>query len=286
MLLGSVVALISGCGSSEKEFPGRGPEAVDRPATAPTRSRWSQYLVVMSDKERTEFLSIADDTQREKWLRRTGIDVRAELSSSLSRGISVEAARGRLDDAPEEVKRDGRTTMLFYSRYNTESRTHYWLKFENDQLLSWNSYTKNEMDREREVLEFEQALMRKFNTVLERGMGMNEINRQAAAARDNLNKVEGAYRERISEPEYKGVYSKPGSRDYIIAENLLHAQRRNELFQWFQGRAPDRVIIHRPFETHRYFVLHRDLRGNETIVNAEFIFEDSRLVDWFVYHDK
>ncbi len=284
MLLGAVAALAGGCGSTEP-FPGRGPEAIDRASSAPVRSRWSPYLQVMSDKERTEFLAMQDEGDREQWLRRNGMDVRVELSQKLARGISEEAALRRISDKPDSSVREGSTTMLFFSRFNTQSRTHFWMKFEDDQLLSWNSYTRERQDREREVLEFENKLQRRFDVVLERGMGINEINRQAANAREDLNRVELAYRERTADAGYRGVYSAPGSRDYIIAENLLYAQTRNEMFEWFQGRQPDKVIQQRPFETHRYFTLHRGHGGQETVVTVEFVFEDGKLLDWFVFHD-
>lgn len=284
LLLAVGVAFIGACSSTES-FPGRGPEGLDQPSGAPTRSRWSQYLIVMSDKERTEFLDVEGEFEREQWIRRRGIDVRADLSRRLARGISVEAARRRIIEVPDETHRHGRSTYLFYSRYNTTSRTHFWLRFENDQLLSWNSYTQHEQDRERELIDFENRLMRKFDTVLEKGMGIQEIKRQADNARQDLNKVEMAYRERLGDPNYKAGRN-VGSRDYIIAENLLYAKTRNELFEWFQGREPDKIIIHRPFETHQYYMLHRDIRGVERIVTAEFVFENGGLVDWFVFHER
>lgn len=283
LLLGIVVVAIGGCASSE-DFPGRGPEALGGPASAPTRSPWSQYVTVMTDKERTTFLDIEGSFEREQWIRRQGIDVRADLARRLARGISVEAAKRRIIEVPDETRRTGRTTYLFYSRYNTTSRTHFWLRFEDDQLLSWNSYTQEAQDRERELLEFEQRLMRKFDTVLRKGMGVNEIRRQADNARQDLNKVEMAYRERIADPNYKAGRN-VGNRDYIIAEQLLYAKTRNELFEWFQGREPDKIIIHRPFETHQYNMVHTDIRGVERIVTAEFVFENGALVDWFVFHE-
>jgi hypothetical protein len=284
LLLGVAAALSFGCGSTEP-FPGRGPEVVDQPRTPPVRSRWSPYLVVMTDKERTEFLGMQDEAQRELWLRRTGIDVRADLAQRLSRGISVEAARGRIVEVPDHTQREGDTTTLFYSRFNTESRTFYWLKFESDQLVSWNSYTREQQDRERELLQFEQKLTRKFDATLERGMGMNEINRQAAAARADLNRVQDTFRETLADPDYRGVYTKPGSRSYLVAESLLNAQTRNELFEWFQGRAPDKILVQHPFETHRYYTTYTDLRGRETVITVEFVFENNLLRDWFVYHE-
>ena len=124
----------------------------------------------------------------------------------------------------------------------------------------------------------------KFNTVLERGIGVNEITRRDNNARDDLNRVELAHREVIANPDYKGA-RKVSSGDYLIAEDLLYARMRNELFSWFQGREPDHIIVHRPFETRQYFMTYKDLNGDETIVIAEFIFRDGLLQDWFVYHD-
>ena len=282
-VLAGALALVAGC-SSSPELRGDGPTAVGSVST-PTKSRWSTYLQVMSDKERTEFLDIADNFEREQWIRRNGIDVRADLDRRLSRGISIDAAKRRIEEAPDEVTKRGDSTMIFYSRYNTESRTNFWLLFRADQLVSWNAHTIADQDRERHLLEFESALMDKFDTVLKRGIGMSEINRNANNARDDLNKVELQHREKIGDPDYKGA-RQVSSDNYLVAEDLLYARSRNELFAWFQGREPDHIIIHRPFETHQYFMTYTDLDGTETVVTAEFIFENGLLQDWFVYHEK
>ena len=284
IILASCALMVGAGSSSSPEVRGSGPEAVDGLST-PTRTRWSPYLQVMTDKERTEFLGISDTFEREQWLRRNGVDVRADLDRKLSRGISVDAAKRRIIEAPDEVTKRGDTTMLFYSRFNTESRTNFWLMFESDQLVSWNAHTIEQQHRERHLLDFEASLMEKFNTVLERGIGINEINRQANNARDDLNRVELAHRERLADPDYKGVGS-VSSGDYLIAEDVLYARTRNELFSWFQGREADHVIIHRPFETHQYYMTFKDLNGEETIVTAEFVFRDGLLEDWFVFHER
>jgi hypothetical protein len=281
MLAGAL--LVAGCSSGPTAY-GDGPETVGSVST-PTKSRWSAYLQVMSDKERTSFLDIADTFDREQWIRRNGIDVRADLHRRLSRGISIDAAKRRIEEVPDEVTKRGDSTMLFYSRYNTESRTNFWLLFRSDQLLSWNAHTIAEQDRQRHLLEFESALLDTFDTVLERGIGINEIKRNANNARDDLNKVELQHREKIGDPDYKGARQVSPS-NYLVAEDLLYARSRNELFSWFQGREPDHIIIHRPFETHQYYMTYTDLRGNETTVTAEFIFENGLLQDWFVYHER
>lgn len=287
----SVLIVLASCGlmlaagcSSGPEVRGYGPESVGT-TSSPTRSRWSANLQVMTDKERTTFLGIEDSFEREQWIRRNGIDVRTDLDRKLSRGISVDAAKRRIIETPDEVTKRGDTTMLFYSRFNTESRTNFWLMFESDQLVSWNAHTIEQQHRERHLLDFEAALMEKFNTVLERGIGVNEIKRQANNARDDLNRVELAHREKLGDPNYKGARSVSGG-DYLIAEDLLYAKSRNELFSWFQGREPDHIIVHRPFETHQYYMTYSDLNGEETIVVAEFIFRDGLLEDWFVYHER
>jgi hypothetical protein len=291
LLLGAPVLALAACGSTEYVEPEPAvEEEVDTfPAPEPyvplSTNGWSRFLVVMTNKERNDFLGIDGRPEREQWLRRNGIDVRADLAEKLSRGMTIDQARRGIAESPDEVLRDGDTTTMFFSRYNTLSFTHFWLKFEDGKLLSWNSYTREQQDRERELLDFQQRLMRKFNTVLERGMGMNAINRQAAAARDDLNRVQTAHRERTEDADYRAGRS-VSARDYIIAEQLLYAQTRNELFEWFQGRIPDQIIHQRPFETHRYYLLHRDLRGNETLVTAEFVFEGGALKDWFVYHER
>lgn len=281
-----LAALMAGCGSSPEVVDG--PEADLRLPSAPTKSQWSGYLQVMSDKERTEFLAIESNDARNAWLRRTGVDVRYELSSVLSRGMSLAAARARIAETPEDISRDGSTTTLFFSRFNTVSRTNFYLLFDNDQLVSWNSYTKDQQDREKGLLEFEARLMRKFNTVLERGMGMNAIRRQAENAQADVNRLELAYRETLSGGrgrDYKGSGQASFS-DYIVAEQLLYARNRNELFSWFNNRTPDRVITQNPFETHQYHMVHKDTRGNETMVIAEFVFQSGLLESWYVYHDR
>ncbi|MBE7493146.1 MAG: hypothetical protein HS108_15505 [Planctomycetes bacterium] len=278
-----LATVLAGC-SSGPEVKGRGPQAIGS-ASTPTKTRWSTYLQVMTDKERLEFLDIQDSFDREQWIRRNGIDVRADLHNRLARGISVEAARRRIAEVPDEITRDGSTTMLFYSRYNTQSRTNFYLMFEADQLVSWNSYTLEEQQRERHLLEFEAKLMRKFNTVLEVGMGAPAIRKQAENAQADLNRVELAHREKLGSGDFKGA-GKATFSDYIVAESLLYARNRAELFSWFQGRQPDKVILHRPFETHQYYMLHKDVRGRETVVIAEFVYESGALQAWYVYHEK
>jgi hypothetical protein len=287
----ALCALVVGACSSGPEVRGSGPTATGSVST-PTKSRWSKYLQVMTDLERTTFLDIEDSFEREQWLRRNGIDVRADLDNRLSRGISVDSAKRRILEAPDEITKRGDTTMMFYSRYNTESRTNFWLLFKSDQLVSWNAHTIAQQERERALLEFESRLMEQFDTVLRRGIGVAEIRRQAENARDNLNKIELAHRERLGDPKYKGVRS-VSSGDYLIAEDLLYAMSRAELFAWFLAsgsnkgtREPDHIIIHRPYETHQYYMNHTDLRGNETRVIAEFIFMNGLLEDWFVYHER
>lgn len=284
LLLSAIcLALLAGC-SSGPEVRGNAPEAIGT-ASTPTKTRWSPFLQVMTDKERLEFLDIQDSFDREQWIRRKGIDVRSDLHNRLARGISVESARRRIIEVPDEISRDGTTTMLFYSRYNTQSRTNFYLMFESDQLVSWNSYTLEEQERERSLLEFESKLMRKFNTVLEVGMGAPAIRKQAENAQSDLNRVELAHREKISNPDFKGA-GKATFSDYIVAESLLYAKNRAELFAWFQGRQADKIIVHRPFETHQYYMTHKDIRGRETVVIAEFVFESGALQAWYVYHEK
>jgi hypothetical protein len=284
ILTACVLVTLAGCSSSGPEVRGRGPETMGAVST-PTKSRWSNYLQVMTDKERVEFLDIEDNFEREQWIRRHGIDVRADLDRRLARGISVDAAKRRILEAPDEVTKRGDTTMMFYSRFNTESRTNFWLLFKADQLVSWNAHTEAQMDAERHLLDFESRLMDKFDTVLKRGMGVAEIRRQAENAKDDLNRVALAHGERMGASDYKGVRS-VSSGDYLIAEDMLYALQRDELFAWFQGREPNHIIIHRPYETHQYFMTHTDLDGTETQVIAEFVFMNGLLEDWFVYHER
>jgi hypothetical protein len=278
------LAFTSGCSSSPavEETP---EDPVMAGPESPTGSRWGQYLVVMTDLERERFMEIDGEFERNQWLRREGIDVRAELNHFLERGLNVDTVHRRLRQTPDEVMQDADTTTMFFSRYNTQSRTEFWLKFEGDSLIAWNSYTMEQQARERELLDFQQQLMRRFNTVLRRGMGMNEINRNAAGAQADLNRVERAHHERTTNPDYRGTRS-VSTRDYIIAEQLLYARSRNEMFEWFHGRTPNERIIQRPFETHRYHMTHTDLRGNETLILVDFVFEDGLLANWFIYHER
>lgn len=286
LLMMAAAGLLIGACSSGPEARGSGPEAVGTTGT-PTKSRWSPYLQVMSDNERIEFLAIEDNFEREQWIRRKGIDVRADLDRRLSRGLSLAAAQNRIDAPLDEKSERGDTTMLFYSRFNTESSTNFWLMFQNNQLVSWDSYAVEDQRREREILDFEARLMNKFNTVLKRGMGVEEIRRQAANSRENLNRVRLAHRESMPDPTFKGrAEIKADTSDYLVAEALLFAETQAELFAWFQGREPDHIVVHRPFETHKYFMTHVDLWGNETEIIIEFVFRSGSLENWFIYHDK
>lgn len=285
LILIAATGLMIGACSSSPEPRGSGPEPVGT-TTTPTKSRWSSYLQVMSDKERLEFLEIRDNFEREQWLRRNGIDVRVDLDRRLSRGLSIDAAKNRVAEPLDEQTKSGDTTMLFYSRYNTESSTNFWLMFQKNELVSWDSYSIEDVRREREILDVEARLMDKFNTVLERGMGMAEIRLQAENAQESLDRVRLAHREDLDDPDFKGRRKiKPGMTNYLVAEALLHAETQNELFEWFHGREPDHIIVHRPFETQQYFMTYTDLWGAETEIIVEFVFQNGMLENWFVYHE-
>jgi hypothetical protein len=57
------------------------------------------------------------------------------------------------------------------------------------------------------------------------------------------------------------------------------------MLAWFD-REPDYKIIHRPFETHQYFLNYKSNRGAVETVTVEFIFRDGLLEQWFVYHEE
>jgi hypothetical protein len=97
--------------------------------------------------------------------------------------------------------------------------------------------------------------------------------------------VELTLRDKLASDAYKGA-GKATFSDYIVAENLMYARDKNELFSWFQNRQPDRVITQLPFERHQYFMAHKDPRGNENIVIAEFVFLNGLLEAWYVYHEE
>ncbi|MHC4841144.1 MAG: hypothetical protein ACYTDT_09350 [Planctomycetota bacterium] len=277
-ILGMLVLVCTGCGSTHSH-DGEGHETRSHPP-----SRWGKYLEVMTDKERDEFFGISDTFDRNQWIRTNGMDVRVDLAKVLSKGMSKSAAKKSVKDPVEDTVDNGDSHMAFYSRFNTVSRTNYYLVFHKGKLASWHSYTREDQDRNRELFAFESKLMRKFDTVLEVGMGVNEIRRQAENARNDLNRVKVATRDVTSEDTYKGVRSASYG-NYIIAEQLLLAESRNELFKWFQGRDADKIVVQRPYENHQYYMVHKDLRGNETVVIAEFVFRDGLLKRWFVYHE-
>ncbi len=273
--------------SSDPEVRGNGPEYVGN-ATAPTRTRWSRYLQVMSDKERITFMEIEDDFDREQWIRREGIDVREELSRKLARGMSVAAAKSRMDGKPDEEIDRNDSTMLFYSAFNTRSRTNVYLKFDADSLTSWGSYTIEQQDRQRDLLNFESDLMRLFNRVLKRGMAPSTIRNTAKNAQEDVNRTRLANRDYLDNREEQdgALKHKSNTYDFVVEESLLLAEMRNDLYAWFRGREPDEVILHRPFETHRYKVDFKSRRGYEETVIVDFVYKSGMLEEWYVYHDE
>jgi len=288
-ILPSVVVLalaLAACQSSP-EPQGEGPRDM-RPPSAPSRSQWNAYLRSMSENERLEFLAIQDDTARMQWLRRTGIDVRTDLDGRLARGLTVADARARIPEKPEDISRDGTTTMLFYSRFNTQSRTNFYLLFEADQLVSWNSFTLEKQERQKSLLDYEARLMKKFNIMLRRGMGMNAIRRQAENAQADENSARIAVSETLQGSRnrtYRGAGQATFS-DYVVAESLLYAKDRNELYSWFLNRQPDKVVSQQPYERHLYYVPHRDARGNDATVIVELVFLNGQLEAWYVFHEE
>ncbi len=248
-------------------------------------STWGKYLDVMTDKERDEFFAISDSFERKQWVRRNGVDVRADLAKKLTKGLKKGAAMKRIKDRVEDTIENGDSTLVLYSRFNTVSRTNFYLVFHKNTLASWGSYTRENQDRNREVFDFESRLMRKFDTVLKVDMGANEIRKQAENARKGLNDVKIATRDVTGEPDYKGTHTNSYA-NYIVAEQILLAETRNELFKWFQGRDADKVLVQRPYETHQYYMLYTAADGAETVITAEFVFKDGLLKRWFVYHEK
>lgn len=308
-----MAGLIAGCSSGPSAM-GEGPQPMGRGNT-PQPGAWSKYIQVMTERERLEFLNIMDDKDRRQWIARKGIDVRAELSERLSRGISVEAAKRRINDPLDSESKRGNETMLYYSRFNTESRTNYYLTFRSDQLTNWNTYTLAEQQRTMGLVSFENELMRKFDAYLEPGMGPETIRSLGTQAKKNLDNTNLALRERLSDPNFKGsvevvveagpdgkprnVARRGGTRETIyhhpyyederkgaeVEEQLLLARGKADFLAWFD-RDADYKIIHRPFETHQFFLTYKSARGEIETVTVEFVYRDGLLEEWYVYHEE
>ncbi|MDH5642054.1 MAG: hypothetical protein OEY28_12235, partial [Nitrospira sp.] len=271
------------CGS-DPEPMGRGPEVVEE-VRARHATRWSRYLEVMSDKERLEFFEIDEDDDRDQWLRRNGLDVRADLHARLEVGLSVSAAKNRMRDEIDEEVRRGDETTLHYSRFNTLSRTNYYLHFVNDRLEGWDAYTTEAQDRDRGLREFEQRLRRRFDITLKVGMGPDAIRKLATNAQRHLDDVRAAHAEELNSGDYKGGQT-PSSTGYIIDEQIRLAESRNALYAWFNNREPDEEIVHGHRVTHRYLISYKSLRGRTETVTVDFMFNDGRLAKWYVYHEE
>jgi hypothetical protein len=307
--LAFLVFATAACSSKPKPV-GDGPQPIGGKG-APQPGAWSKYIQVMSERERLEFHAIIDDEDRRTWVARNGIDVRAELAERLSRGISVEAAKRRITDTLEHEDKRGLDTSLFYSRYNTESRTKYYLNFRSDQLVSWNTYTLAQQDRTLALVKFVVELLRKFDAYLERGMGPETIRSLGSRSKKHLDDVNLINREALSNPDYKGAvevksevgpdgkprnvasrggtresrFNKPDFKNYLVAEQVLLAESKAEMLAWFD-RDPDRKIVHRPFETHQFFLQYKPVRGKAEVVTVEFVYREGLLEDWFVYHEE
>lgn len=313
----ALAAVTSAACSSGPEVQGNAPQPVGGGAS-PQRGTWSKYIQVMTERERMAFFDLIDDHDRRLWLTRNGIDVRAELAERLVRGISVDAAKRRINDPLDHEEKRGQDTMLFYSRYNTESRTNYYLQFRSDQLISWNTYTLAQQERTLGLMRFELDLIRKFDAYLEPGMGPEEIRSLATRSKKNADDTALALRDRVTDGNYKGpvevvaeegpdgkkvlkakrggsretVYHQPwleGTNAYttshVVEERMLMAQSKAEMLAWVD-REPDNRIIHRPFETHQFFLAYKSTRGAVERVTVEFVYRNGLLENWFVYHDE
>lgn len=308
-----LAAMVGGC-SSGPSVRGEGPRPITS-SSAPTPGPWSKYIQVMTERERMEFMGIMDDGERRRWIARQGIDVRVDLAERLTRGISVEAAKRRISDPLEAEDKRGTETMLYYSRFNTETRTKYYLSFRSDQLVSWNTYTLAQQDRTLGLITFENELMRKFDAYLKPGMGPDGIRSLGVQAKKHLDATQLALRERLTDSNYKGpvevvveqgpdgkprnVARRGGTREAIynhpyyederksleVQEQMELARGKAELLSWFD-REPDYKIIHRPFETHQFFLTYKSVRGDVETVTVEFVFRDMRLEAWYVYHEE
>lgn len=308
-----VALCAAGCGSSQPAVKGKGPTNV---SVAPHVSFWQQYLQVMTERERVAFLEILDDKQRMTWLRTNGIDVRAELATKLARGMTVETAKSRLNDPLDHQDKRGDAQMLYYSRFNGDTYTNYYLKFESNQLVNWNAYTLAQQDRTLDLVTFEAEISRRLDTVLRPGIGPRTIQQIAAIARKRLDETLGAHRERLTNTnkeqrtdykrrikieydpvtkQYKAtdadeggrevVVHRPSEYNYIVNEQVILSTSQADMLGWF-AIEPSRKIVHRPFETHLFYIPYRSKRGDVETVIVEFSFKDGLLEQWFVYHDE
>jgi len=274
---------------------------------------------VMTDRERIEFLNILDDSDRRRWVRVNGIDVRAELAGKLARGLTLETAKRRLSDKLDVEEARGDSVMLYYSRFNGDTRTNYYLKFESNQLVNWNTYTVAQQDRTMELMTFEAEIMRRLDIALKPGMGPETIRKMAFIANERLNEVlQGRHRDRLKDdnvkdrtdykrrvvvdydektgqytvtvPEKPGegqevIVHRPSTDNYIVEEQVIMTTAQADFLGWF-AKEPQRKIIHRPFETHQFLLPYKSKRGVKETVVVEFSFRDGLLEQWFVYHDE
>ncbi|MCC6575371.1 MAG: hypothetical protein IT462_16465 [Planctomycetes bacterium] len=312
----TAASVIAGCAGPKADVRGEGPDATPTTRTAHHATQWQQYLRVMSERERIEFLNILGDADRRQWVRTNGIDVRAELANKLARGITMETAKRRLNDPVESQETRGDATMLYYSRFNGDTRTNYYLKFESNQLVNWNTYTIAQQDRTLDLVTFEAEISRRLDIALRPGMGAHQITQLANLARKRLDDVmQGPYRERITNTDADGhndykrrvkieidektgkyvaktadggsevIVHRPGADNYLVEEQVLLTTAQADFLGWF-ALEPSRKIIHRPFETHLFYIPYKNKRGKAETVIVEFSYKDGLLEQWFVYHDE
>ena len=265
--------------NTNEDKPTSGPLQVT--ADAAGASAFSPYTAVMTPSERYQFSALKESDHQWRYIRGQGIDVRREMADRLQVGMdkpTVKAALAGLDGVPMKRK-DG---SLLYRVYNGTSSTYMSCSFGSEgALVSWVSYTDNEVAHHSSIEEASEDLRVRLDAVLRKGMGVNEIRRSVNKAKQLVAEFETQMRDRVtSEDSYSGMHAPSEDGDFHVAAEIHRARAIVKAYEVLD-RDPDH--IRREVNSEYWYHIVPSMLDDDRYIVIEYRFEHSKLISWYVY---
>jgi hypothetical protein len=242
----------------------------------------------MNETERKHFLAIDDADEKERYIKRQGIDVRYVMHDRLRVGQTQDAVKEALDGVVGSWNFESSEWRLYGSSYNGEATTHSYCVFaprddEGIVLVNWGSFTDQHFAEQRDILKLETVLKDRLERVLETGMTTKEITSSYQTALNDLERYKAnASARRKSElgVEYAG-FSAPSVSDYQVETEWLRAHAQADFYSVLE-LTTHYVRREGDIEYWYHVIPYRDDSEFYTVV--EYRIQAGRLLKWYVYH--
>lgn len=224
----------------------------DLPSASWARDRYyDAALRLMNEKERVGFFDLANDYDRDQYLRLKGVDVRVDLTNLLTSG-------GQLIDRDTLVERMqpytletqpayfGRTETFLYRWFAGQGYTLIFINVYEGTVTNWGSYLEPDWQREQYILEQCAKIRKTMSLVVEEGEAMDVIASKYASYKkvydDAVAALGGYYIQPLDRPDDAFIPnegSRIGWQDEVelgvFEENLWHLE--------LLSREPDRKDV-------------------------------------------